>query len=90
MTRWTFLIALTNVEGAGMKHAAWKNWANYFLVLFIWKMPLAVGAGRLVRVNGIYQRPFGSVVFACEDYFFVTVHDLQRYLFKNGLAHTIT
>ena len=61
-----------------------------FLVLFIWKMPLAVGAGRLVRVNGIYQRPFGSVVFACEDYFFVTVHDLKRYLFKNGLAHIIT
>ena len=28
-------IALMNVEGAGMKHATWRNWSNYFLVLFI-------------------------------------------------------
>ena len=26
----TFLIDRINVEGAGLKHAAWRNWANYF------------------------------------------------------------
>ena len=30
VARRTFLIAWTNIEGAGLKHAAWRNWSNYF------------------------------------------------------------
>ena len=44
LNRWqgdNFFMDLVNVEGAVMKHVAWRNWANYFLALFIWKMALA-------------------------------------------------
>ena len=27
---WPFFIASMNVEGAGLKHAPWRNWANLF------------------------------------------------------------
>ena len=30
VARWSFLIALTNVEGAGLKHVAWRNRDNFF------------------------------------------------------------
>ena len=29
-------IGSMNVECTGIKHAAWRNWGKYFLVLFIW------------------------------------------------------
>ena len=28
-------IDLMNLEGARLKQAAWRDWANYFLILFI-------------------------------------------------------
>ena len=47
-----------NVEGTGLKHAAWRDWANYFLVLFICTMALAVYAGGRVGVSGVSHRPY--------------------------------
>ena len=45
-----------NVEGAGIKHSAWMNWDNYFLVLFIRTMTLAACAGGKVGVSGMSHR----------------------------------
>ena len=57
VTRWPFLIAFINVEVVGLKHVGWGNWANYFLVLFIWKMELSDCLGLLVGFNRISQIP---------------------------------
>ena len=54
----TLLIAWTNVEGAGLKHAVWRDWANYFLVLFICTMTLAACACGRIGVSGMFHRPY--------------------------------
>ena len=54
VVRCPFFIALTNVEGAGIKHAAWRNWDNYLLVLFIWTISLDDCVGLLGSFNGIF------------------------------------
>ena len=53
----TLLIDWMNVEGAGLKYSARRNWANYFLVLFIYTMALAAFAGGRVGVSGMSHRP---------------------------------
>ena len=50
-------IAWINVEGVGLKHAACRNWANYFLVLFIFIISLASCDGLLVGVSGMSHIP---------------------------------
>ena len=40
VARWPFLIDWMNVEDVALTHAAWRNWANYFLDLFICTMAL--------------------------------------------------
>ena len=63
VVRFPFLIAWMNVEGVGLKHAACRNWANYFLVLFIYTMVLAYCAGVQVGVSGISHRPSDMLNF---------------------------
>ena len=61
VVRWTFFIARMNVEGTVLKHAAWRDWANYFLVLFIWTIPLTACDVGLVGVSGVYHRQFDTL-----------------------------
>ena len=49
----TLFIDGMNVEGAGPKHAAWRNWANYVLVLLIWTIELDSCDRGLVGASGI-------------------------------------
>ena len=46
-----------NIEGVGLKNAAWRNWANYLLVLFFYTMALAACVGGRVGVSGVSHRP---------------------------------
>ena len=45
VVRWKFLIAMMNMEVAGLKYVARSNSAKYFLVLFIWNIALAACNG---------------------------------------------
>ena len=47
-----------NVQGAGIKYAAWRNWANSFLVLLIYTVSLAACDGGLVGVSVMCQRSY--------------------------------
>ena len=58
VVRLTFLISWKNVEGEGLNHAAWRNWANYVLVLFICTMTLAACACGRIGVSGMFHRPY--------------------------------
>ena len=49
-------IAWMNVEGEGLKHVAWRNWDNYFLVFFIWTNSLSACDGLLGGVSGMNHR----------------------------------
>ena len=53
----TLFIARMNAEGAGLKYASWNNWANSFLVLFIWTIALTGCDVGLVGVSGMSHRP---------------------------------
>ena len=64
-------IALVDVEGSGLKHAEWRNRANYLLVLFICIMVLADGAGRLGGVDEVSQR-LSELFFHLSGLVFVT------------------
>ena len=49
-------IAGINFEGEGLKHAAWRNWDNYVLVLFIWTISLSACDCELVGISGMSHR----------------------------------
>ena len=55
--RWKFLMVFINVKCAGLKHAAWRNWANYFFLLFTLTIARADCVEWIIGVNGISQRP---------------------------------
>ena len=42
VVRYPFLIAFTSVEGAGLKHAAWRKAANCAFGWFLWMMAFAM------------------------------------------------
>ena len=52
-----FFIDSMNVEGVGLKHGAWRDWANNCFVFFIWTIALYECLGWLSGVNAISQRP---------------------------------
>ena len=52
----TLFIAWMNVEGVGLKHAAWRNWANSFLVLFIWTVAFDACGGGRVGISEVSHR----------------------------------
>ena len=58
VVRWPFFISRINVEGVGLKHVSWRNYANYFLVLFIWTMELSARAGWRVSASEMSHRPY--------------------------------
>ena len=70
-------IDLMNVEGAGLKHSALSNWANCFLVLFIWAISLADCVGLLGGVSGISQKPSEVLRSPAIINFFDTIQDLK-------------
>ena len=90
VVRWPFLIAWMNVEGAGIKHAVWRNWNNPFLVLLIWTISLSACGGLLGDVSGMSHRPYDFFAFACQYQVFINIQDLKVFFIKNGLTAIIT
>ena len=84
VVRWPFLIAWMNVEGAGLKNAAWKNWPNYFwscsYAQYNW-LPILVD--ELVSVGcPIYHLVCCACLLEWCFHFFPT---LEEIFVKNGL-----
>ena len=81
-------VNLMNIEGVGLKNAAWRNWANYFLVLFICTMALSTCVGGQVGVIGVSHRPSDMLRLPVRIMFFF--QHLKGFLVKNGLTVIIT
>ena len=68
-----------NVEGARLKHASWRNWGNYFLVLFVWKIVLAACDGLIGGVCGISHRASDLLCLPVRIVFFINIQDLKEF-----------
>ena len=78
----TLFISWMNVEGTGLKHAAWSKWANYFLVLFIWTIALAAFYGLLVGVSGMSHIPSDMLRLHARTMFYFYPRLEEIFLFK--------
>ena len=82
VVRWLFLIDWMNITSAGLKHAAWRNWANYVLVFFVCTMELAACAGVRVGISGMYHWPSDMFCLTVRMMFLFFSNTWREFLLK--------
>ena len=79
---WLFLIDRINVEGVGIKHAAWRNWANYCFVLLICTMKLSECAYGWVSESGMSHKPSNMLCLPFRMTFLFSSNTWRNFLLK--------